>query len=444
MYGNSVLGLLAWGIESIQSYQFRLFWAEMLFFVHLPRRRLFGLRALVWLPFLLLPLFFNNSFDSTFFIVRNYTWSFLVWFAYSIFALAFCHRLRAEQLIYISVVAYSMQNLFASMKYFFLYRFSPVSPLLFQSLTLVLMLALYALFCLTFIRSWVRKFRLELRINKTYLLVSAIAILLILNVLSSYMQNTSLEAVTLSNNCLLFSICTALIVLLLAGVYDRSYVQYEKDTLRQLLLEQEKQRSLSERTIAMINMKCHDMKHQLLALRRVPQDADGEAYMRETLDFIRIYDSFFKTGNKYLDLILTEKSLLCQSEKIALTCTVDGAALDFMSATDIYSFFGNALDNAIECQQRCPEEKRSISVSVCRKNGGFVSIVIKNYNERQPEFRDGLPRTSKGDKSLHGFGTKSMHYIISDLYGGNLLMRQEGDAFVVSALLSLDAQRREP
>ena len=146
MYGNSVLGLLAWGIESIQSYQFRLFWAEMLFFVHLPRRRLFGLRALVWLPFLLLPLFFNNSFDSTFFIVRNYTWSFLVWFAYSIFALAFCHRLRAEQLIYISVVAYSMQNLFASMKYFFLYRFSPVSPLLFQSLTLVLMLALYALF----------------------------------------------------------------------------------------------------------------------------------------------------------------------------------------------------------------------------------------------------------------------------------------------------------
>ena len=115
-----------------------------------------------------------------------------------------------------------------------------------------------------------------------------------------------------------------------------------------------------------------------------------------------------------------------------------------MSPTDIYSFFGNALDNAIECQQRCPEDRRSISVSVCRQNGGFVSIVIKNYSEQQPEFRNGLPRTSKGDKSLHGFGTKSMHYIIHDLYGGNLLMRQEGDAFIVSALLSVDAKRREP
>ena len=441
---DSVPDLLAWGLESIQSYQFRLFWAELLFFIHLPRRRLFGLRALVWLPFLLLPLFFNNSFDSAFFIVRNYTWSFAVWFAYSIFALAFCHRLRAEQLIYISVVAYSMQNLFASMKYFFFYRFSPVPPLLFQSLTLMLMLALYALFCLTFIRSWVRKFRLELRINKTYLLVSAIAILLILNVLSSYMQNTSLEAVTLSNNCLLFSICTALIVLLLAGVYDRSYTQYEKDTLRQLLLEQEKQRSLSERTIAMINMKCHDMKHQLLALsQKEGGDFDG-TYMRETLDFIRIYDSFFKTGNKYLDLVLTEKSLLCQSSKIALTCTVDGAALNFMSATDIYSFFGNALDNAIECQQQCPEEKRSISVNICRRNGNFVSIVIKNYNAHQPEFKGGLPQTAKRDRARHGFGTKSMYYIIHDLYGGNLLMHQEGEAFIVSALLSLDAKRREP
>lgn len=37
-----------------------------------------------------------------------------------------------------------------------------------------------------------------------------------------------------------------------------------------------------------------------------------------------------------------------------------------------------------------------------------------------------------------------MYYIIHDLYGGNLLMRQEGDVFIVSALLSLDAKRREP
>ena len=61
MDGEFFPDLLTWGLDSIQSYQFRLFWAELLFFVHLPRRRLFGLRVLVWLPFLFLPFFLRQQ-----------------------------------------------------------------------------------------------------------------------------------------------------------------------------------------------------------------------------------------------------------------------------------------------------------------------------------------------------------------------------------------------
>ena len=111
---------------------------------------------------------------------------------------------------------------------------------------------------------------------------------------------------------------------------------------------------------------------------------------------------------------------------------MDGAALDFMSPTDIYSFFGNALDNghrvpaalpgrpAEHLGQRLPAERR-----LCQHRHQKLQRATAGVP-------NGLPRTSKGDKSLHGFGTKSMHYIIHDLYGGNLLMRQEGDAFIVS------------
>ncbi len=59
-------------------------------------------------------------------------------------------------------------------------------------------------------------------------------------------------------------------------------------------------------------MKCHDMKHQLLSLSQKETRVSDETYTRETLDFIKIYDSFFKTGNKYLDLILTEKNLVSE------------------------------------------------------------------------------------------------------------------------------------
>lgn len=427
-------------VESLQSYHFRLFWAELLFLVQIRRRSGFWFRALVWVPFFVAPVFFGNGFDQPFFKIHNYTWSFMFWFGYSILAIGLCHKISMEQTIYISVAAYSMQNLFANLKFFLLYRYFVTSTLLFELLTFGLMIGLYAVLYFFFVRSWSRQFKLELPINKMYLLVFAIVILSVLNVLSSYMINTSMDLQGLADICLLYTICSGLILLLLVGVNDRTYFQYEKDTLRQLLREQERQRSLSERTISMINLKCHDMKHQFLAL----QKDTNNSYVREALDSIDIYDSFFKTGNEHMDLVLTEKNLLCQGDKIALSCTVDGAALGFMEATDIYTFFGNALGNAIECEQKYPEEKRSIMVNVHRCNSGFVSIVIKNYNEQEPEFANGIPKTSKTDRQQHGFGTKSMRYIIHTLYGGNIIMRQEENTFVVSALLSQDAKRQEP
>ena len=101
------------------------------------------------------------------------------------------------------------------------------------------------------------------------------------------------------------------------------------------------------------------------------------------------------------------------------------------------------MDNAIECQRDYPEDLRSISVNIHRSGGGFVSIVIRNYSQRSPQFRNGIPQTSKRDGSLHGIGTESMRYIIQDLYGGNLILRQEGSAFIASALLSAQAHRKE-
>lgn len=428
-------------VDTVQSYQFRLFWPELMMMLQLPRRQGYWLRMLVWLPFLFVPVSFGNQFSSAFFIIGNYNWSFLAWFAYSLFALAFCHRMDLEQLVFIGVASYSIQNLFANIKYFLFYRLGAPQSMVFAAAMLALMTAVYGLFYFYFVRSWGQKMRLELKINKRHLLILATAVMLLQNVLSSYLHITSMSAMEMAHNCLLFAVCSVLVVLLLAVIYDRSYNQYEQDTLRQLLSEQEKQRSLSQRTISMINMKCHDMKHQLLSLGQA--GTEENLFAKEALSYIRIFDSFFKTGNEYLDLVLTEKSLLCQSEKIVLTCSADGAALGFMSPTDIYSFFGNALDNAIECQQSCPEHLRSISVSVCRQNSGFVSIVIKNFSQSRPEFRNGIPKTSKLDENYHGFGTKSMRYIIQDLYGGNLLMRQEGDAFIVSALLLADAKRKE-
>ena len=55
-----------------------------------------------------------------------------------------------------------------------------------------------------------------------------------------------------------------------------------------------------------------------------------------------------KTGNRALDVVLTMERMICEGSDIEFSCLVNGALLNFMEESDIYSLFGNLLDNAIE------------------------------------------------------------------------------------------------
>ena len=118
-------------------------------------------------------------------------------------------------------------------------------------------------------------------------------------------------------------------------------------------------------------MKCHDMRHQIREIGR-SKSLNSEV-IDEMEKSITLYDTMVKTGTEALDVILSEKSLLCYRKGIVLTCVADGGRLDFMSATDLYSLFGNALDNAIAAVKGLPEEMRVISV-VDTGKGDFVNL----------------------------------------------------------------------
>ena len=155
---------------------------------------------------------------------------------------------------------------------------------------------------------------------------------------------------------------------------------------------------------------------------------------------VGVYDSVVKSGNDALDTILTEKSLYCEKHGITLSCIADGAALDFVEPTDLYSFFGNALDNAIEPVERLDDpERRSIGL-VVRRCGDMASIYVENYFDGQVSFTgEGLPRTRKADGTNHGFGMRSMRQI-AEACGGSLNCNASGDVFSLDALLPLPAQ----
>ena len=135
-----------------------------------------------------------------------------------------------------------------------------------------------------------------------------------------------------------------------------------------------------------------------------------------------------------LDTILTSKSLHCQQNGIQLTCVADGAALDFMDVMDLSALFGNALDNAIEGVSLLPDtEQRLIHLAVARQKG-FVSIRLENRCRDSLHVEKGLPRTTKAEKGLHGYGLKSIQATV-EKYGGSVTVHAESGWFELRILI---------
>ena len=114
---------------------------------------------------------------------------------------------------------------------------------------------------------------------------------------------------------------------------------------------------------------------------------------------------------------MSEKMLYCRSKGITVSYMANPDAVGFMTASDIYSLFGNAIDNAIESVMSEPEDLRFISINIHILKG-FSHIVFENYCSTPPEMKDGLPKSSK-DSSIHGYGMRSIRYIV-EKYGGSL------------------------
>lgn len=215
----------------------------------------------------------------------------------------------------------------------------------------------------------------------------------------------------------------------------RTHLEQERATTERLLAEHDRQLRLSRENVEAINIKCHDLRHQIRELAQGGAVASGEA-LADLAHDISIYDSSVKTGNEALDTILTEKRLLCESRMITLTCVADGSALGFMAAADIYALFGNALDNAIEAVTALDDQaKRSITL-VARQAMGCASIHIENYCGDTPTFVDGLPQTSKKDHSVHGIGVRSMRQT-AERYGGTFSASADDGTFRLDIMIPL-------
>ncbi|MDO5541499.1 MAG: ATP-binding protein [Eubacteriales bacterium] len=234
--------------------------------------------------------------------------------------------------------------------------------------------------------------------------------------------------------CKIYAIfCCTLSIFIAFNLSRQNRILHENEMMESMLHSLKEQQRLSQENINIINIKCHDLKYRISKISRIEDSEDQREYIESVKNAVAIYDNIYQTGNDALDLVLTEKSLLCDEYNIKLSSMIEGLALDFMHTTDVYALFGNLLDNAIESVMKEPdEEKRIISIQMARKSQGY-HIHMDNYCNEAIVFEDGLPVTTKADKAYHGFGVRSIKYIV-DKYNGDMLMRAGEQRFQVDIL----------
>ena len=390
---------------------------------------------------------------------KAYTW----WYSSLMFLILFCLCVSSLFLLYetswkriflISIVCYTTQH-FSHELYAFLGHAlniidstylgaygSESIDLSFIEMRYVFITLLYVVihiisFSLMYFIFGKKLYKIEVKVNNNSLIIISTIILLVDILLNSLIVYNQVEYNKLNSMviCTYNLLSCFMVLYLMVYILDNKRLESELKMTAQLLQISENRYNQSKDNINLINLKCHDLKHQIHEY--AGKVNISQSTVNDLEKMIEIYDSKVKTGNDCLDLILTEKSLLCQKKNINLTCLADCSKLSFISESDLYSLFGNAIDNAIEAVCKIEDiRKRNISV-VVRNIHSFVSINIENYYEGNITLdENNLPISTKSDSNYHGFGTKSIDFIVKK-YNGSLEISLDNNIFSLAILFSI-------
>ncbi len=421
--------------------------AQGLFLLRLPVRRRFPLRAAAaaagcFLAALAFPIL---SYDALYISVM-----FLAFFALTIPAARFCFAAGWRGCVFCTVAGYSVQHL-ASVCYDMALTIAGFSgstqvysnaPARFDPIPAAIFLEVYALVYWALYQLFARRMKKgeDMDIQRPSLLVLvALTVLveIVLNAVVIYHKYENLDLVYYLAASLANVVCSLSVLVVLFSLLFQKSLEAELEVVYQMWRQEQKQYEISKQTIDLINVKCHDMKHQIRAISR--QAAIDPAALEEMESVISIYGTIVKTGSQALDIILAEKNLYCQKNGVTISCIADGAKLDFMTDSDIYSLFGNLLDNAIRSVTALEPDKRVISFSV-RAERAFLSINSHNYYGGEVRMERGLPVSNQAETGYHGFGVKSMALIV-EKYGGTISFHAKSQVFNVNILFPLNPDK---
>lgn len=347
----------------------------------------------------------------------------------------FCSRASFCQTVYAITVSYSIQNLCERLIEIPRYTL-PVFPVLLDRFCLFLLLAAaLGIYYHVLVGNARQRTMFDFsNMNSRVMLFLGVGVVAISVVLDMILRGEVPDTNLVMKNCLnIMSAVFSFLTIVVCMSHLRETDSERRAQVSSQLLYSEQRRYEQDKQIhEAINIKCHDIRHQIAALGE--EGYKGE--LEKIGKLVNIYDTAPHTQNAALDVILGGKMLACSNQSITLTCLADGRRMGFMEDSDIYALFGNILDNAIEATLAVPDaEKHMISLTV-GTTGDLLLIESQNFFQGELTFKEGLPETNKENKDYHGFGTRSIR-ILTEKYGGDLKLSAQDGVFSLSIMLPI-------
>ena len=240
------------------------------------------------------------------------------------------------------------------------------------------------------------------------------------------------------NALFLYYLCALLYTVLnyatLLMIAELDSFRHENRTMHDFISNKMRYYEMSHDGIVALQTKCHDLKHQIHAIRSEVGKARFNDYLNELENSINEYSTVVECGHPTIDIVLTEKNILCYSNQVQFSYMVDGKLFDFLTEREIYSLFGNALDNALEAAVKIEDpERRRITLKSGSRGGMAVLQVENTYAGDMNLTEDALPRTTKTG-SGHGFGLRSIQRI-AEKHDGTMTLHTEGGVFRMTVVM---------
>ena len=302
--------------------------------------------------------------------------------------------------------------------------------------------------------------------------ISKIAMIIIVYVLSLYWDKKRSEEISLASYCSLLFVSVGSIVIAVCEFYANmdkedtassmmifsillliNVVMFEMYSKLAENFRLEKEKTVYAQQMDMISKNTaeqksmledfyrekHNLINELVVLKEGIERADDQRAIKNLNRIIKTCNAgerVLNSGNQTVDAIINFKYANAKEMGIAFELQVFIPEELPFDECDLGVVLGNALDNALEATKECKNHQKVVQIHIGIKKNALVAVIKNPYEHLLRTAKSGKLLSTKREGSRHGYGVSSISRV-AEKYQGEALFEIQDDVFALMVTMNM-------